>query len=467
MKSSLLKSLLLAFLATGIVSAAAIAAEKAAAKAEKPASYPWKAGVASVCITPEGPIWMAGYASRDKPSEGKVHDIHAKALAVEDGEGNKAVILTLDLISMPDDLHPVLAKRLQEKYGIPRDALVINASHTHSGPEIRIDKAKHYEVGKEQVETCRRYYEKLRDEWLPKVLDEAVANMKPAKLSYSHARCGFAMNRRTPTARGYVNHPHPDGPVDHDVPVLKVTSTDGKLMAVLFGYACHNTTLGFYKICGDYAGYAQAFLEEAHPEAKALFMIGCGGDQNPYPRHAWGLAEQHGRTLANAVEAALKTKFKPISGPLRASMVDVELKFAGAPSKEQLEKDAKSSDKYTRNHAKALLRQIEENGHIDLTLDTVVQAVAFDNSLLLLALPGETVIDYSLRFKKNFAETPVWVAGYCNNMFGYLPSLRVLREGGYEAGGAFRYTSKPGPFDETVEERVVAGVQKAVEAVRP
>ena len=431
----------------------------------KSGAYPWKVGVASIRITPESPIWMAGYAARNKPSEGMVHDLHAKSLVIEDADGTKVVLLTLDLIGFPDELHGLLAKHLGQRYGIPAECLLINVSHTHSGPELRVSQAEHYEVDKERVETCCRYYEKLKNELLPKVLDEAMANLKPAEIAYSHARAGFAMNRRTPTERGVINHPYPDGPVDHEVPVLRVTSKEGKLVAVLFGYACHNTTLDFYKICGDYAGYAQAYLEASHPEAKALFMIGCGGDQNPYPRRTWELAEQHGRALANAVEAALQTKFTPVSGPLQASMVDVELEFAPAPSKEQLEKEAKSSDKYTRNHAKALLGQLEENGEIDLTLDTVVQAIRFGDSLLMLALPGETVIDYSLRFKKEFTETPLWVAGYSNNLFGYLPSLRVLKEGGYEGGDAFRYGSEPGPFSETVEDRIVEGVHKAVENV--
>ncbi len=463
MKSSFLPSLRRCLVLVLFLTATSFAVDEAR---KESAPYPWKAGVASVRITPEEPIWMAGYASRDKPSEGVRQDLYAKALAIEDGEGGKLVILALDLISMPDDLHEVLSKKLREEYDIPRERLLINASHTHSGPEIRVSKARHYEVDEERIETCVRYYEKLRDELLPNILDEALAHGKPASLAYSYARCGFAMNRRTPTERGYINHPYPDGPVDHDVPVLKITSEDGKLVAVLFGYACHNTTLGFYEICGDYAGYAQAYIEEAHPEAKALFITGCGGDQNPYPRRTWALAEQHGRALANAVETALQTNFKPVSGPIRASLVDVELEFAGAPSKEKLEKDAQSSDKYTRNHAQALLTEIEEKGAIDLTLDTVVQAVAFGDSLLLLALPGETVIDYALRFKEEFTGMPVWVAGYSNNMFGYLPSLRVLKEGGYEAGGAFRYGSnKPGAFAENVEDRIVEGVHEAVKAV--
>src|SRR5205823_8918428 len=136
--------------------------------------------------------------------------------------------------------------------------------------------------------------------------------LKPARLGYSHARAGFAMNRRLPTAKGYQNSPYPDGPVDHDVPVLRVEDAEKKLRAIAFGYACHNTTLSFYEFCGDYAGFAQQYLEEAHPEALALFLTGCGGDQNPYPRGTIALCRQHGRTLATAVDAALLTVPRPI-----------------------------------------------------------------------------------------------------------------------------------------------------------
>src|SRR6185503_16627263 len=64
----------------------------------------WKAGVASVVITPDQPMWMAGYASRTNVSHGKAHDLFAKALALEDAQGHGLVIVTLDLIGVPRSL---------------------------------------------------------------------------------------------------------------------------------------------------------------------------------------------------------------------------------------------------------------------------------------------------------------------------------------------------------------------------
>jgi hypothetical protein len=268
------------------------------------------------------------------------------------------------------------------------------------------------------------------------------------------------MNRRLITESSVRNSPNPDGPVDHDVPVLRVDTPDGKLRAVMFGYACHCTTLSFYKFCGDYAGFAQEYIEQAHPEVSAFFIAGCGGDQNPYPRRSLDLCMQHGRALANGVETALDVQARPVRGPIGAAIATVTLDFAEPPSREQLEQKAKSKDKYDRRHAEVLLKEIEQNGSIRRTYPYLVQVVRFGDDLTMVAMAGEVVVDYALRLKKELPGKAVWVAGYSNDVFGYIPSVRVLREGGYEAGGAMRYTELPGPFAPSVEERIVSKIRE-------
>lgn len=254
----------------------------------------WKAGVASVAITPDESMWMAGYASRDKPSEGKVHDLYAKALALEDAAGTRLVIVTTDLIGIPRELRDWLEAEVGVKYELAPASLILNASHTHCGPELRVSKASVYGLEPERVRQSQAYVEVLKQKLLT-LVGQAIDGMSPAKLGYTHGRAGFAMNRRLPTATEPQNAPYPDGPVDHDVPVLRVESPEGDLRAIMFGYACHNTTLGFQQFCGDYAGFAQQYLEDAHPNVTALFVTGCGADQNPQPRRTLELAEQHGR----------------------------------------------------------------------------------------------------------------------------------------------------------------------------
>lgn len=383
-----------------------------AAEPAKAESVEWKAGVASAKITPAKPLRMAGYAGRKEPAEGTEQDLYGKALAIEDQEGNRVVFLTLDLIGVIDRLRADVSKQVQEKYNLPPQALMMNASHTHCGPAYGRDDAK-------------EYYDTLVPT-LVKTIGEAIEGMQPAKLSWSAARCSVAMNRRTPTATGYRNHPNPNGRVDHQVPVLRVDDPKGELKAVMFGYACHNTTMGFRKWLGDYAGFAQEYFEKDHPGVTALFMMGCGGDQNPYPRSELHYAHKHGRALATAIEAALEVNQRTLlhqhvlHGPLKTAYGTVELEYLPEKKREPW--------------------------------DYPVQVIQFGNDLTMVALGTEVVVDYALRIKQELFEQEgpaIWVAGYSNVYSGYIPSKRVLLEGGYEASR---------PYKPDVEERIIGKV---------
>lgn len=215
----------------------------AAGKKVSPAPPPldWKAGVSTVRITPNTRMWMAGYAARKQPAEGTLQELFAKALALEDETGRRAVIVTLDLIGVLVTVRESVEKQVQEQYQLPPSALVLNASHTHCGPEYR------ERTGRE--DEAHNYHQFL-EATLVRLVGQALADLRPARLTYNHARVGFAMNRRRNYAlpKEDVNAnkaPNPDGPVDHDVPVLCVLDAEANQRAVLFGYACHNTTLGF------------------------------------------------------------------------------------------------------------------------------------------------------------------------------------------------------------------------------
>jgi len=429
--------------------------------AEKPLlATPWKVGVASVVVTPAQDLPMAGYAGRTGPSEGKVQDLFGKALAIEDAAGTRLVIVTLDLIGVPRALRQNLERRARETHGLPRDGLLLNASHTHCGPSFQTwggfaDEAPGESPGK--------IYGRELEEKVFTLIGAALQSLAPAQLIPSRARAGFAMNRRQPTASGYGNSPYPDGPVDHDVPVLRALGPDGKLRALLFGYACHATTLGFQQFCGDYPGYAQEYLEADHPGVVALFLNGCSGDQNPYPRRELEYAKRHGRALAMAVETALQVvPPQPLEGPLRVAYDEIPIAYSPLPSRADFEQRLTGKDKASAEHARRMLARLDREGAFPATYPFPIQVARFGAGLTLIALGGETVVDYALRLKRELAgPAPVWVAGYSNDVMGYIPSRRVREEGGYEGGDAMRYSAiHPGPWAPELEEKIVARVHE-------
>ena len=290
----------------------------------------WKAGVAKADITPGGPVWMSGYAARTKPSEGVFHPLWAKALALDDGRGGRVVIVTTDIIGFSRPSADAIAAAAQKRWGLERSQLLLNSSHTHTGPVIRPNLATMYDLQPEQWKALDEYHQALVEKVVG-AIGAALGALAPAEVSYHEGQAEFASNRRLIQGPGRVaNALNKTGPVDRSVPVLRVAGPQGQLVAVLFGYACHNTTLTaeFVKLSGDYAGFAQVAVEKAHPGATALFFIGAAGDQNPYPRSKLELAQQHGQALATAVDQALNAKGTPLGGRLRSTFQNIDLEFA-------------------------------------------------------------------------------------------------------------------------------------------
>lgn len=417
----------------------------------------WKAGVASIAITPREPIMMAGYAYRVTPSRGLLMDLKAKALALQDQTGATAVIVTMDLLVVHREVAQAVAQAVEAKYHVPRSRLMFNASHTHSGPIVGLDRiwVQQTTMTDDQRAAVVRYTRFLIVR-LVDVIGESIRDLSPAQLAFGQGLAGFGVNRRRVRQRDL------PAPVDHDVPVLSVREPSGRLRAVVFGYACHNTVLDLYEISGDYAGFAQDEVEKMHSGATALFIEGCGADINPLPRRSVELARTYGRILATAVDEVLKGKtMSRLEGPLRAAFETVDIPFRRPPTREQLEAELKAPDPQLARRAKRLLARIAQEGELPERYLFPVQVYRFGRDLTMIALAGEVVVDYSLRLKRQYGFQNTWVAGYSNDVFAYIPSLRVLREGGYEGGGGVNLPYElAAPFSAAIEEIIIEKVDE-------
>jgi hypothetical protein len=240
---------------------------------------------------------------------------------------------------------------------------------------------------------------------------------------------------------------------------MKITRTDGTVKAILHTYACHNTTLDINQFCGDYAGFSQAFLEQKLPGAVALFMAGCGADANPNPRRRLELAQQYGEELGAAVLAVLREPLREVHGPIRAAYEEIPLAFSTPPGREQIARQLDSSNVYEQRRARRLLATLDQEGALPATYPYPVEVWRFGDGLEMPVLGGEVVVDYSLRLKEELG-AGTWVVGYANDFMAYIPSLRVLREGGYEGGDAMVYFGHHGPWAPEIEEQIVQAVHR-------
>jgi len=417
----------------------------------------WRAGVATVDITPKTSLWMAGFAARTQPSQGTAMPLHAKALALEDARGQRLVVVTLDVLGVTAGMSDRIGAAVATRHRVSRDRLLLASSHTHSGPVVDTQLMVAYDVTPQQRRDVETYTATFEAQVVD-VVGRALRSLAPATLHAGEGTATFAANRRVQYAA--------NGPVDHRVPMLRV-DVGGSPKAILFSYACHNTTLPASHVewHGDYAGVAQAAIEAATPGLTALFMTGCGADANPNPRGTRENVQQHGEALAKAVRDTMGA-LSPVEGPTRAAMALVDLPFAAALTPDEWKQRFRLADPYVARHSRLMDEVRARDGALPMSQKMPVQVWRFGTSLTLVTLGGEVVVDYALRLRRDHPDDHVWPVGYANDVFGYVPSKRILDEGGYEGGGALLYYGRPGPFDATVEDRIFASLERLMGSTR-
>ncbi|MDF1811435.1 MAG: neutral/alkaline non-lysosomal ceramidase N-terminal domain-containing protein [Verrucomicrobiales bacterium] len=420
----------------------------------------WRAGVASAVITPEKPMWMAGYGSRKTPSEGKRTDLFAKALVLDDGKKGRGVVISLDLVGIDRAFSRKLCDSLKIRHGLERNQIAICTSHTHSGPVVgkNLGPLHYFSVSAEQQSLIDDYAKQL-EEMVVSTVGKALESVAPARVQWGSGKSTFAVNRRN--NKPYATVPEKRlagtlvGPVDHDVPVLTVRDPEGALRAILFGYACHATVLSANEWNGDYPGYAQAELEKAHPGAVALFWAGCGGDQNPLPRKTVELAEHYGKELAGSVDDVIKAPMPELKPVLATRLREIKAPLAEIPTRGEISANLQSSNRFEVARARMLMREMEKKGALDGFYPYPVGYWKLGDEIDFFFLGGEVVVDYAVRLKREHSNTKTWVAAYANDVMAYIPSRRVLHEGGYEGGGSNVYYGLPTLWDESIEAVIV------------
>jgi len=446
-------------------------------------SQEFRVGTARAKITPEESGWLGGYGHRNRPAEGVAADLWARALALEDKLGHRRVLVNADIHIFTRRLHREIVEAARKRFGLEQGEVMLIATHTHSGPALPegFDPIISWGLDEREMRKLQAAADRIRDQTVD-AMARALSGLRPARLSFGRGEARFGVNRRVLRGDGeYTFGANPEGVADPDVPVLLVESPEGAPLAVLFTYACHNTTIrngheGFYRYHPDYAGVAAVQIEKQLPGATAIYVTGAAGEIDPQPQGGVEQAERHGKALAAVVLATLdRTRRRPVRGPLRTTYREILLPLATVPSRAKYVELSASTVAYRRRHARHVLAQMDA-GTLPREVPVPIQVWWFGEDLTLVALAGEVGVDYALRLKRDFGADRTWPVAYANEVPCYIPSERVLKEGGYEAGwdldqgpgvpgatGNILFYGWAAPLAPGVEDRVLTAVHSLLD----
>ena len=402
-----------------------------------------KGGCAKVNITPPVGAWLSGYGGRDKPSDGIVDELYARALVL-DNRSNSIAIISVDLLWIPLQMTNQVREILKDKIGIPEQNVLICATHTHFGPKIYNETKMGPEVSdntvdssyvnilvKKITDSALLAYKRMEDVRIGAVkgdIPEIVYNRRPTRADGS-VQTTFSLPldvtttrkiRRSPDGSVSVTFTYPTegpaltfGPVDPEAWVLRVENAEGQIIGSVVNFACHAVSGSafsdwFYSISADYPGETMRVVEQLEGGV-CLFTSGTAGDIVPLRRGRKPRYEI-GRALAG--EAIRRLQFVQTSGDIDIAAMTREVKL---PIRQDLSPDSIIAADKDKTH-----------------LVTEIQVLRLGD-IYILGLPGEVLVEVGLDIKKRAGLRNLIITSVSNDTIGYVCHSQAYEQGGYEA----------------------------------
>jgi len=415
-----------------------------------------RAGVARANITPPVGMRMRGYGNRKTPAIGTHDELYTVVLYLHDGV-SEAALITADLIGADSQGVARVREAAAMASGIPAENIMVAFSHTHGGPETMLYRGQ-------AGDPLKVAYSTVVVHKMAGALAEAKRNAVPARVGYGRQDCSIAVNRREHRPDGAVIlGVNREGPTQPFTDVIRLARVDtGAPLGVIFAYACHGTTLGGDNLLytADYPGAAKRAIEQQLPTALALFIAGCSGDINPYPRGTFEICESHGKRLGCAVvQAALSPGRMRERVRIAVARQEFSLAVEGPPTlegaKAQLAKvravadgeiaearraaeggpidEEKALSWFTARQLRNAVELVEalERGESDFSIPLEAQALAI-GKCAIVGLPGEVFVNIGKAVvdRSPFARTIA--ISHANGSAGYVPTADQVPLGGYE-----------------------------------
>jgi neutral ceramidase len=411
-----------------------------------------KAGFAQIDITPDRPVWMVGYGSRDHQSEGVYQELRAGAIALSHKDG-AALLLTADVIGYSLAYSAATKALIAEATGLLPDQIILTATHTHCAPFF-------YEwgmLGEVETEWAAEFQARLIEVSL-----KAMKDLAPAQIQFTRGSSTFGVNRRTPDGKGGILFKaNPDGPMDRDLDTLWFTDSKGDIRGTFTVYGCHSTCRGLYLLGGDYPGFLCRAMTK-RTDAPAFFAMGCAGNIRPdfMGENGFRTAEieeiaEVGERMADEVLESLQERQM-----IGVKTVDVatafhELPYTKLPSKRALKKVSEGEDELKKIWADYFLHRLK-SGPLPKSCPQEIQILSLNEGFRLIFMGGEILTEIGLHLKEAFVQGTTVTVGYSNGLIAYVPGSETYDLGGYEVEGSYPYFLRPAPFTKDVEDRIVS-----------
>ncbi|HVR76462.1 MAG TPA: hypothetical protein VMT52_19185, partial [Planctomycetota bacterium] len=426
----------------------------------------WKAGTARARITPWKSMWLAGCRKRDRTSDGTLHHLWVKVLALEDGSGQRVVLVTSDTLGFPRRMVESACAAIGKASGIERHRILFSASGTRSGPLIRDILPDHHVLEPNQLDFIEEYSRALERVMVAMAL-KALSALEPCTIWTGEGATALGPGQGAGVARSARVFP---------VPVLVVRGMDEGIRAIAFAFPWPNTVLDGYVWSGDYSSYAQLQLEASYPGSQAMFSSGCGADlDTPHPLAAGApeggrsespavTVKRYGDTLAVAVDSVIRGPMRSVAPRLRTAMEIVPLPFERSPTDDELHA-AVSEGGVRGRWGSRLLREISEGKPLAVEHPYPVQAWRIGSDQIWVAIAGDVPPELAAALRvKHGAKT--WVTSLANDIVGPMPWRRG-RESAAARGEILHESGLPAEqWSRDVEDRILSAVDRVVRRAR-
>lgn len=418
-------------------------------------------GTAERDITPTRRTVVVGPAPSPWHEE-SYSPLRVTATAIRDSAGETVLILAADILHFEAAQTARFKSEIGARHGLKPGAILLNASHNHSGPPLTMTMV-------DSAEKLDQDYVAHFERQLLAAADDALTSMRPAHLVLASDECDIAINRRVTVGGVTTMKPNPNGPVDHDADVFRIHDPEtDRLRGVIVKYACHPVTMSIIGLGASYPGFMVEALRTDDPALHVQFLQGCSGDCRPvlvnedlsaFIPGTLELCRSFGERLAAAVVRATEKTGLWIDGPVAFEMAEIRLPLRPA-GRAEFEEQAASRAWHLSRWGRENLARLDSGRPFDDYAPYVIQVIQLGHGSLdhascrIVALDGEVFAEYSHSIRERLFPWATVVIGYSNAMAGYIPTAAEIPKGGYEVG-AYRVWGTPGPFLPEIEERIV------------